>query len=86
MMVLPAPGSSASRKRSGCRGSMRLVDRGDLVRQRLDQRGVNGQDRIEEMRQADALRLGDQAEERAVAIEAPRPALLHDLEPRLVVR
>jgi len=37
------------------------------------------------VREADALRLGDQAEERAVAIEAPRPALLHDLESRLVM-
>ena len=40
---------------------------------------------IEEVREADAVRLGDEAEERAVAVEAPRPALLHDLEARLVV-
>ena len=63
----------------------RLVDRRDLVRQRLDERGVDGQHRIEEMREADALRLGDQPEERAVAIEAPGAALLDDLEARLVV-
>ena len=63
----------------------RLVDRGDLVRQRLDERGVDRQHRIEEVRQADAVRLGDQAEERAVAVEAPGPALLDDLEARLVV-
>ena len=31
------------------------------------------------------MRLGDQAEQRAVAVEAPGPALLDDLEPRLVV-
>ena len=64
----------------------RLVDGRDLVRQRLDQRGVDGQHRIEQVRQADAMRLGDEAEQRAVAVEAPGPALLHDFEARLVVR
>ena len=63
----------------------RLVDRRDLVRQRLDERGVDRQHRVEEVREADALRLGDEAEERAVAVEAPGPALLDDLEARLVV-
>ena len=48
-------------------------------------RGVDGQHRVEEVRQADAVRLGDQAEQRAVAVEAPGPALLDDLEARLVV-
>jgi hypothetical protein len=37
------------------------------------------------MRQPDALGLGDQAEERAIAVEAPRPALLDEFEARLVV-
>ena len=63
----------------------RLVDRRDLVRQRLDERGVDREHRVEEVRQADAVRLGDEAEERAVAVEAPGPALLDDLEARLVV-
>ena len=63
----------------------RLVDGRDLVRQRLDDRGVDGQHRVEEVREADALRLGDEPEQRAVAVEAPGPALLDDLEPRLVV-
>ena len=63
----------------------RLVDGRDLVRQRLDDRGVDRQHRVEEVREADALRLGDQPEQRAVAVEAPRPALLDDLEARLVV-
>ena len=44
-----------------------------------------GQHRVEEMRQADPLRLGDQAEQRAVSVEAPWPADLDDLEPRFVV-
>ena len=46
---------------------------------------MDGQHRVEEVRQADALRLGDQPEEGAVAVEAPGPALLDDLEARLVV-
>ncbi len=63
----------------------RLVDGRDLVRQRLDDRGVDRQHRVEEVREANALGLGDQAEQRAVAVEAPRPALLDQVEPRLVV-
>ena len=63
----------------------RLVDGRDLVRQRLDERGVDREHRIEQVREADAVRLGDEAEERAVAVEAPRAALLDDLEARLVV-
>ena len=41
--------------------------------------------RIEKVREANAVRLGDEPEERAVAVEAPRPALLDHLNPRLVV-
>ena len=71
MIVLPAPGSSASRKRSGWRGSISLVDGGDLVRQRIDQRRVDGQQRIEEVGQPDAVGFGKQPEQGAVAVEAP---------------
>ena len=46
---------------------------------------MDGEHRIEQVRQADALRLGDEAEEFAVAVEAPGPALLDDLEPGFVV-
>jgi hypothetical protein len=63
----------------------RLVDGRDLVRQRLDDRGVHRQHRVEEMRESDATRLGDEPEQRTVAVEAPRPALLDDFEPGLVV-
>jgi hypothetical protein len=62
-----------------------FVDGGDLVRQRLDQRSVDGQDRVEQVRQANAVRFGDEAKQRAVAVEAPRPPLLEHLEPRFVV-
>jgi len=35
--------------------------------------------------QPDAVRFGDEPEEGAVAVEAPGPTLLHDVEARLVV-
>ncbi len=47
-----------------------LVDGGDLVREGLDHRGVNGEDGIEEMREMDALCLRDEAKQRAVTVEA----------------
>ena len=72
---LAGAGSSASRKRSGWRGSI-AVDGRDLVRQRLDEGRVDREDRVEEVREADALRLGDEAEERAVAVKHGRPPSL----------
>jgi hypothetical protein len=51
----------------------RLVDSGDLVRQGLDNGGVNRQHRVEQIRQPDAVSLGDKAELRAVAVEPPAP-------------
>lgn len=44
-------------------GEHLLVDRRDLVRKRLDQGGMDGQERIEEVGQPDAVGLGDQAEQ-----------------------
>ena len=69
----------------GLPGQHGFVDRGDLVRQRLDHRRVHGEHGIEEMGEADPLRFGDEAEQRAVAVEAPGPSGLDDLEPGLVV-
>jgi hypothetical protein len=46
---------------------------------------VDRQHRVEEVREPDALCLGDKAEEAAVTVEAPGPALFHDFEPSLVV-
>ena len=40
---------------------------------------------IEQIRQPNAVRLGDEPEEAAVAVEAPGPALLNDFQARLVV-
>ena len=47
------------------------VDGGDLVRQRLDQRRVDGQQRIEEIGQPDSVGLRQQPEQR------PSPSKLH---------
>ena len=62
-----------------------FVHRGDLVRQRLDQGGVHREDGIEEVGEADAARLGYETVRGAVAVEAPGPPLLDDLDARLVV-
>ena len=51
------------------------------MRQRIDDGGVDREHRIEEMGEADAVRLGDEAEQGTVSIEAPRTALLHHVDP-----
>ena len=63
----------------------RFVDGGDLVRQRLDDRRMHRQHRIEQVRQADPVRLRDQTKLMPVAVEAPRPAFRGDLQTRLIV-
>ena len=60
-----------------------LVDRGDLVWQRLDRGGGHREERVEQVGEVDALCLGDQAEQGAIAIEAPRTSLFGDLEAAL---
>ena len=62
-----------------------FVDGGNLVQQRLDQRGVHREQRVEQMRKTDAPGLGHQTEERAIAVEAPRPAEPDDLQARFIV-
>lgn len=61
------------------------VDRRDLMRVRIDERGVNGEMRIEEMRQVNPAGFRYQAEESAVAVESPGLAGRDGFEPRLVV-
>ena len=46
---------------------------------------MNGQDRVEQVGKPNPVGFGYQAEQRAVAVETPGPALLHDLEVRFVV-
>ena len=57
----------------------RLVDGRNLMRQGLDQRRVDCQNRVEEMSEADPVGFGGEAEQCPVSIEAPRPAELDDL-------
>src|SRR5207249_6810856 len=40
----------------------RLIHRRNLVRERIDQRSVNGENRIKQMREANSMRLGHQSE------------------------
>lgn len=51
-----------------------LVNGGDLVGQRLDVGGVNGEQRVEQVGEADALRFGRQPEQGAIAVEGPGSA------------
>ena len=46
---------------------------------------MNGEDRIEKMREMDALGLGHEPEQRAIAVETPRPPFLDDLQIGLAV-
>jgi len=50
------------------------------VWQRFNDRGVDRQHRIEQMRKVDALGLGHKAKESAIAVEAPGPPFLDDFE------
>lgn len=69
----------------GLAGQQRLVHRGNLVRQRFQERGVDGQERVEQGRQPNAVRLGDEPEQVGVAVEAPRPAGVQNFERGFVV-
>ena len=62
-----------------------LIDRRDLVWQRINNRGMDSEHRVEEVRKADAMCFGDQAEQGAVAVKTPGAALLHEIETWLVV-
>ena len=75
-------GEEEAQRRTGQHG---LVDGGDLVGERLDVGGVDGQQGIEEMGKADALGFGNETEEGAVAVEAPGAGLLGDADAGLVV-
>ena len=57
MIVLPAPGSSARRKRKRLPRQHLAVDGDDLVGQGLDEAEVDREARIEEVGEADSARL-----------------------------
>jgi hypothetical protein len=62
-----------------------LVDRGHLVGQGLDRRDRERQEWIEQVRELEALGLGDEPEEDAVAIERPCAPVHDDRQTRLVI-
>jgi len=66
-------------------GQHGFIDRRDLVRQRVDEGSVDGQHRIKQVGEPDAVRLGHQPVQRAVAIKTPRPARSHDFQTGFVV-
>ena len=81
MMVLPAPGSSASKKRSGWRGSMHFtVNRRDLMRQRFDLRGTNREIRVKQICEANAICLRRKPKKTAVSIKCVGASSFQELE------
>lgn len=63
----------------------RFVDGCDLMRQRINKRGMHGKHRIKEMSKADSMGFGNKPEHSPIPVEAPRSADLNDFNPRLVM-
>lgn len=55
------------------------------MRERFDERGVDGEHGVEKMGEADAMSFGDEAEETTVAVETPGATDFEDLEGRFAV-
>lgn len=68
---MPAAGLIRQQKAEGLAGQHVAVDAGDLVGQRFDQRGMDRQDRVEQVGQVDAVGLGRQPEQLPIGTEAP---------------
>ena len=64
-------GKEEAQRRPGQHG---FVDGGDLVGERLDVRGMHGQQGVKEMSEADALGFGSEAEESAITVKSSRGA------------
>ncbi|MEI7639390.1 MAG: hypothetical protein WCJ37_18900, partial [Syntrophus sp. (in: bacteria)] len=62
-----------------------LINSRDLVRQRVHNRGVDGEHRVEEVGKADAVRFGNQTEQPSVTVKTPRPTLLYEIKTWLVM-
>jgi hypothetical protein len=82
---LARPGVVRQQKPQGLPGQHRLVHARDLVRQRFEERGVDRQQGVEEVGQADPVGLGNQAEQGPVSVKAPGASGLDNLKARLVV-
>jgi hypothetical protein len=58
----------------------RLINSRDLVRERIYERSVDCQYRVEKMRQPDAIRLRNEPKESAIPVKAPRSSRLNQLD------
>ncbi len=63
----------------------RLVDGGDLVRQGLDQRGMHGDEGIEQVGEANTIGFRCEAEERSITSKTPWEARGHNFQVRYTV-
>ena len=81
---LAGPGVVGQDEAERLAGKHRLVDGGDLVRQRLDVRGVDRHHRVEQEREVDALGLAGELERRPVAVEGPGAFNRRDADARFV--
>ena len=84
-MVLPAPWVICKQETQRLTRQHGLVDRCDLVWQRLDIGGMHRQYRIEKVGKPNALGFRDETKECSVAVEAPRSTLLDDFKPGFVM-
>ena len=85
-MVLPDAGVVGQQVAERLAGQHFAIYGGYLVRQRIDHRSVDGQQRIEEVGQPDSLGLGYEPEKPAVAVKTPRAALGYDFDGGLAGR
>ncbi len=84
MIVLPAPGSSASRKRKWLARQHLAVDGCDLVRQRFDLGGADGEIGIEQIGKPDAVGLGRKPQKAAIGIERVGTSSFQEFEAGLL--
>ncbi len=81
---LPGAGIIGEQEAQGLARQHLAVDRGDLMRQRLDQRGRQREVGIEQIGQPDTLGLRRQPEQVAITAKRPRPTRSSQLERSLV--
>jgi len=82
---LAGPGVVRQQEAHGESGEHRLVDRADLVRQRLDGRGADRDVGVEEPGEAEAVGFGGEAEPVAATVEGPGAGSLGDGQRGLTV-
>ncbi len=78
-------GVIGQQKAEGLAGQHVVVHGGNLVGQRLHQRGVNRQVGVKQVSQTDALGFGHQAQQAAIGLKTPGATLSHQLQSRLLL-